>query len=110
MINLNATPSELLTVKHGDQVSVQGRAFVVQVVPDFAGAEMIYLTTSDSRVREYHSIAEAVERGGVGDGEAVVPAYRSMITHLRKSDISQAAMMTRQQMIDCIVTGAYTIS
>lgn len=92
MINLNNTPSAVLELKEGDLVSVQGRELKTTVV-----GEKLCLTSTDSRVEEF-----ALS----GDHEV----YRDYITHLRKSDQSQAALMTRQEMIDILVTGAYSIN
>jgi aspartyl/asparaginyl-tRNA synthetase len=101
IINLNENPNAILEMKNGDHVTVLGQELICTVFQTIGETEQVYLTTADSKVSEYHKQSD--------DGQPRF-LYSEMIKHLRKSDLSQAAMMTRQEMINIIATGAYSIN
>lgn len=96
MIHLQDDPSALMTMKIGDQAMIDGVSVILEDLGDD-----VFLTTEDSRVREFNRLNDLAEQT-----RRERPVYSNYIRHVR---LGPVAAMTREQLVQTIRDRTYYI-
>lgn len=112
MIHITLTPNTVHSITNGQVVLVNNPATnqMVEVVCAFVSedivSEMIYFTTTSSKVDEYHRLTAPMdEEGNYGVADALYDQY---IFHIRTQP-GGSAVMTRSEFAQLLEAGTYVI-
>ena len=110
MVNLNLSPDAVLTLSHGDLVSVDG---VEMLFEESADPNEVFITTVNHPINDYYDLQQMMSGGELHcDTEQSADEVAERLKHIRhlRDRVSYVAMMSRQEMYQCLTSDQYMIA